>query len=150
MTRCYECICKKCGKTTQITFKEEPFPELGEEFSFDCKECKEKTPHSRVLTRRAQSEQKRLKDEEDLKKHIVDLCTQNGFSYRFLYQSVIIKTDISSWCFDYHKKQKTLYHESTVKINFETGDPCFAHIQFENRNISTEDVIKYIASHDTK
>lgn len=150
MIRCYECRCKKCERTMQITFKSEPFPVIGEEFYFDCKICGEKTPYTRVLTRKAKADLKRFEDEEKLRQEISTLCARHDFSCRFLYQSVIIKTDISTWCFDYHKKNKTLYHESTIKINFETGEPCFAHIQFENRYISTEEIIEYITSHDAR
>ena len=150
MPRCYECVCEKCHKTTSITFKSEPFPEIGEVFNFQCKICGENTAHTRVLTRKAMSELKQVDAEKALKNNIEALCAQHNFTCRFLYQSVIIQTAISSWCFDYHKSKKTLYHESTVKINFETGDPCFAHIQFKNRKVSTEEIIEYIASHDAK
>ncbi|MBR5109725.1 MAG: hypothetical protein IK099_05980 [Clostridia bacterium] len=39
---------------------------------------------------------------------------------------------ISSWQFQYHESRKTLRHESTVKINFETGDYAKTHEQFRD------------------
>lgn len=71
-----------------------------------------------------------------------------GFLYRFLYQSVIITTQLSDWCFDYHQSAITLYHESTIKINFETGNFAKAHVQFRNQKMSVPEVIDYIAAHD--
>ena len=46
------------------------------------------------------------------------------------------------------QKLKTLRHESTVKINFDTGDPAAMHYQFRDRKMSNADVIDYIANHD--
>ncbi len=76
------------------------------------------------------------------------LCNEKGFSCRFLYQSVIITTDLSDWCFDYHLSRITLYHESTIKINFTTGNYAKAHVQFRNRKMTIPEVIDYIAKHD--
>ena len=67
---------------------------------------------------------------------------------RFLYHSVIITTPLSGWCFDYHTPKKTLYHESTTKINFATGYYAKAHVQFRDRRMSPIEVIDYIANHD--
>ena len=55
---------------------------------------------------------------------------------------------LADWCFDYHQSRITLYHESTVKINFETGDYAKSHLQFANRKMKPLDVIDYIAAHD--
>ena len=75
-------------------------------------------------------------------------CQQYGFQCRFLYESVIITTPISSWQFGYHESRKTLRHESTVKINFETGDYAKTHEQFRERKMTCLEVIDYIAEHD--
>lgn len=69
-------------------------------------------------------------------------------SRRFLYQSVIVTTPLADWCFDYHQRKITLYHESTIKINFATGDFVKSHLQFANRKMTPLEVIDYIASHD--
>lgn len=34
--------------------------------------------------------------------------------------------------FDYHRPRKTLYHESTIKVNFVTGDYAKSHKQFKS------------------
>jgi len=62
----------------------------------------------------------------------------------------IITTPVATWAFDYHQKLKTLRHESTIKINFDTGDPAAMHYQFRNRKMSNSDVIEYIADHDER
>ena len=86
--------------------------------------------------------------EEALRQSILGQCAALGFQARFLYQSVIITTPISLWQFDYHSKLKTLRHESSVKVNFATGDPAFTHEQFRDRKMSIAEVIDYIATHD--
>ena len=48
----------------------------------------------------------------------------------------------------HHESRKTLRHESTHKINFETGDYAKTHEQFRNRKMTCEEVIDYIAAHD--
>ena len=91
----------------------------------------------------------RAKEEEaTLRQGIAKKCEQMGFTCRFVYESVIVSTPISSWQFDYHRRLKTLRHESTVKWNFKTGDPAFTHEQFRDRKMSNDEVIDYIAAHD--
>lgn len=48
----------------------------------------------------------------------------------------------------FYNSRKTLRHESTVKINFETGDYAKTHEQFRDRKMTCEEVIDYIAEHD--
>ena len=103
----------------------------------------------RVLTRKAAAELRRRQAEADLRRSILDRCAEHGFQCRFLYQSVIITTPLSDWCFDYHTVKKTLYHESTIKIHFATGDYAKAHVQFRDRRKSPIEVIDYIAGHDS-
>jgi len=146
--RNYECKCLECGKITQVHFKSEPYPEYGEEFRLFCKSCNRETTSTRTLTRKTEKELRKRQAESDLRQSIVDRCDHYGFQYRFLYQSVIVTTPLSDWCFDYHHDKITLYHESTTKINFATGDYAKAHMQFQNRSISPVAVIDYIASHD--
>ena len=104
---------------------------------------------TRVLTRKAAAELRRRQAEADLRQSILDRCAEHGFQCRFLYQSVIITTPLSDWCFDYHTPKKILYHESTTKINFATGDYAKAHVQFRDRRMSPIEVIDYIADHDS-
>lgn len=80
-----------------------------------------------------------------LRQSIADRCAELGFRCRFLYQSVIVMTPLSDWCFDYHERKITLYHESTVKINFATGDYAKAHMQFHARKMTPLVVLSYIA-----
>ena len=80
--------------------------------------------------------------------YIEELCKEHGFSCRFVYRSVVITTPLSDWCFDYHESRKTLWHESTVKINFETGDYAKAHCQLKNRKMTIAETISYIAKHE--
>lgn len=147
--RHYQCECTECGTIRQILFSCEPYPELGEAFLFDCSCCHEQTQPVRSLTRKAVAELRRKQQEADLRASIVAKCEEYGFQHRFLYQSVIITTDLADWCFDYHEKRITLYRESTVKINLETGDYAKSHVQFCNRKITPMDVIDYIHRHDT-
>ena len=76
------------------------------------------------------------------------MCSERGFSCHFLYQSVIIITPLAAWSFDYHLPKKTLYHESTIKINFATGDYAKTHVQFRDRKMTVNEVIEYITAHD--
>ncbi|MBQ6119967.1 MAG: hypothetical protein IJK98_12090, partial [Clostridia bacterium] len=76
------------------------------------------------------------------------MCSEKGFSCRFLYQSVIITTPLAAWSFDFHLPKKTLYHESTKKINFATGNYAKTHVQFRDRKMTVNEVIEYIAAHD--
>ena len=145
--RHYVCECQVCHTQQQYAF-EEPYPALGAIFSRPCNACCDVTPHTRVLTKRAQKELRAQQDESALRQVILDQCVALGFQARFLYQSVIITTPISSWQFDYHSKLKTLRHESSVKVNFATGDPAFTHEQFRDRKMSISEVIDYIATHD--
>ncbi len=101
-----------------------------------------------ALTRKVATELRKLASEEELKQSIIDYCKKYNFTCRFLYESVIITTPISSWQFQYHDSSKTLWHESTVKINFETGDYAKTHEQFRDRKMTCEEVIDYIAEHD--
>ena len=146
--RIYECKCLFCGTVTQICFPNEPYPEYGQNFLSFCKKCEKDATFTRTLTRKTKKEIKQKNEENDLRQTIVDCCNVYGFQYRFLYQSVIITTPLSDWCFDYHQKKVTLYHESTTKINFSTGDYAKAHCQFRDKSMSPIEVIEYIASHD--
>lgn len=147
--RHYECECLKCGRKAQIAFPSEPYPEIGEAFVRFCPSCSEETQMQRVLTRKAAAELRRRQAEADLRQSILDRCAEYGFQFRFLYQSVIITTLLSGWCFDYHTPKKTLYHESTTKINLTTGDYAKAHVQIRDRHMSPIEVIDYIAVHDS-
>lgn len=104
--------------------------------------------HTRVLTRKTQAELRRRQEEEDLKKSISDQCARHGFTCRFLYQSVIITTPLADWCFDYHEKYKTLYHENTPNTKYLTGHYVKAHTQFKGKKMTVSAVIEYIASHE--
>jgi len=104
--------------------------------------------HTRVLTRKTQAELRRRQEEEDLKKSISDQCARHGFTCRFLYQSVIITTPLADWCFDYHEKYKTLYHENTPNTKYLTGHYVKAHTQFNGKKMTVSAVIEYIASHE--
>ena len=138
----------KCGRKAQIAFHAEPYPEIGEAFVCYCPPCSEETQMHRVLTRKAAAELRRRQAEADLRQSILDRCAEHGFQFRFLYQSVIITTPLSDWCFDYHTPKKTLCHESTTKINFTTGDYAKAHVQFRDWHMSPIEVIDCIAGHD--
>ena len=145
--RCYQCECLNCHQRSQIYFQE-PYPEIGDEFLHVCKYCQTEAPFTRVLTRKAEAELRREREEADLKQSIMDHSTQYGFGCRFLFESVIITTPIATWSFAYHESLKTLYHESTIKINFKTGDYAKMHKQFSKRKMTCMEVIDYIAAHD--
>lgn len=102
----------------------------------------------RTLTRKTATELRRRQEEDNLRNSISDRAAQYGFQCRFLHQSVIVTTPLGDWCFDYHQSRVTLYHESTVKINFETGNYAKAHEQFSQRKMKPLEVIDYIASHE--
>ena len=139
-----------CGRKTQVAFSAEPYPEYGACFQHFCPVCETETEHSRTLTRKTATELRRKLEEQQRREEILVLCEKEGFSCRFLHQSVIITTELSDWCFDYHQSHITLYHESTTKINFSTGNYAKAHVQFRNRKITTPEVIAYIANHDRR
>jgi len=148
LPRHYECECMSCGVQRTIAFQEEPFPKPKDTFLYPCPTCGDRTNHTRVMNRKTLAELRREQQEEELRSSIVEKCATHGFTCRFLYQSVIVTTPIADWCFDYHQRKITLYHESTIKINFATGDYAKSHLQFANRKMSPLDVIEYIASHD--
>lgn len=148
MPRHYECECMSCGVQRAIALGEEPYPKPKDTFLFPCPTCGDKTNHCRVMTRKTIAELRREQQEEDLRNSIVQKCEELGFGCRFLYQSVVVTTQLADWCFDYHQSKITLYHESTVKINFETGNYAKSHLQFANRKMKPLDVIDYIAAHD--
>lgn len=106
------------------------------------------TEYTRVLTKKAAAEQRKKEQEQSLRSLIVAKCNQYGFKCRFLYQSVIITTPISEWSFDYHTPRITLYHESTDKINRDTGNYAKSHLQFRDKKMTSVEVIDYIAGHD--
>lgn len=146
--RHYECECLNCGGKRQLAFREAPFPEIGESFLYVCPTCENTTEHIRVLTKKAAAELRRKQQEQDLRESITARCAEHGFQCRFLYESVIVTTNLSDWCFDYHKSRITLYHESTFKVNFATGDYAKSHVQFRDKKMTPLEVIDFIAEHD--
>ena len=145
--RQYECECLKCGRKRQFAF-DEPYPKFGDTFPRFCTMCAADTVHTRTLKKKTAAELRTVERENALRQSIVDKCAEMGFQCRFLYQSVIVTTALSDWCFDYHKSKITLYHESTIKINFATGNYAKAHVQFNARKMKPLEVIEYIAAHD--
>ncbi len=123
---------------------------MGDCFPHYCDLCRKEMLFTRVLTRKAQAEINRIAEENALQESIRNKCIFYGFSCRFCGESAIITTPKAMWQFDYHQKLKTLRHESTVKINFDTGAPAAMHYQFRDRKMSNADVIDYIANHDEK
>lgn len=145
--RQYMCTCLTCGGQNHLRF-EEPYPQYGQQFVRYCKHCGKDSQQTMTMTKKIAIELRKKQAEEDLKKSIIDYCGKYGFTCRFLYESVIVMTPISSWQFPYHEPRKTLRHESTVKVNFETGDYAKTHEQFRDRKLTCEEVIDYIADHD--
>lgn len=146
--KCSQMKCGICGQLRQIPNGERVVLSEGDMLELFCRVCGKDTVHVRVLTKKEQAEIRRNELENSLKKGIVDRCSQYGFSAKFVYQSVVIQTDLSKWSFDYHDGKKTLHHESTVKINFNTGMPAKTHIQFKDKKMTNEEVIDYIYRHD--
>ena len=146
--RQYLCECQKCKTKNNLQFSAEPYPEFEDQFDALCKVCGTKTPHRRVLTRKTRSELHRIQMENELRKSIANECAKHGFKHRFVGESVVITTPLADWCFDYHQSRITLYHESTIKINFETGNYSKAHCQFRDKKMKTLEVIEYIAAHE--
>ncbi len=146
--RQYLCECSVCKNQYILRFDAEPFPILGESFPRQCSNCGEKTPFQRVATRKARSELRAIEEERALKEAISAECRRRGFACRFIYQSVVVQTPVAHWKFDYHVARKTLWHESTYRVNLETGVPAVRHKQFEDRKISWQEVIAYIDRHD--
>ena len=103
---------------------------------------------SPALTRKQKAKLRREAEEAELKETKKKRCALYGMSCRFYLESVIIYSPVAKWQFAYHDRLKTLWHESTVKINFETGDYAAMHNQFRNRRLTCKDVIDYIAGHD--
>lgn len=147
--RQYVCTCLKCGEQNHLRFAT-PYPQYGECFISSCRHCGENTEQTLVLTKKIAAELHKAEAEKALQQSIIDLCEEHSFSCRFLLESVIITTQISNWQFHYHEPRKTLRHESTVKINFDTGNYAFTHEQFRNRKMTCAEVIEYIAVHDAR
>lgn len=139
--KCLECEEEKCFRFGR------PYPVYGQHFYRYCAKCGKDTPHTMVLTKKIAADLRRQEEERQLQESIVRKCESYGFFCRFLYRLVIITTPVSSWQFDYHESRKTLLHESTVKINFQTGDPAKVHVQF-SKKMSINEAIDYIAAHD--
>ena len=146
--RHYECECLVCHGISQCDFYAEPYPAYGDTFTFFCKSCGSETLHTRTLTRKTAAELRRQEEEAALRNSIQACCAAHGFSCRFLYQSVVVSTPLADWSFDYHQSKKTLRHESTIKVNFKTGDYAKIHEQFRDRKMTCEEVIDYIARHE--
>lgn len=146
--RQYLCECSICKKQYHMHFEGEPFPILGDSFPHQCLNCGKETLFQRVATRKARSELRAIEEEQALTEAISDECRRLGFTCRFLYQSVVIQTPVAHWKFDYHMARKTLWHESTYRVNLETGDPAVWHKQFEDRKLSWQETIAYIDGHD--
>ena len=146
--RHYECKCLVCRVRSTLCFREEPFPEIGQEFLYPCRLCGRETCHTRTMSRKAAAELRRRQREEDLRGAIALRCEEHGFTYRFLYQSVIISTGLADWCFDYHQSRMTLYHQSVFPINRETGEYAKSHCQFRGRRMKAPEVVDYIAAHE--
>ena len=145
--RQYLCECTICGHQRNFGF-DEPYPECGEVFVRRCDRCGDDKPFVRVMSRKARADAVRMEEEKALQERIRRKCADCGFACRFYMESVIIETPVGSWQFAYHDRLKTLRHESTVKINFETGDPAAMHYQFRDRKMTVDEVIEYIARHD--
>ena len=146
--RHYECECSICHRKSQVAFHEEPYPKYGSTFEAHCKHCERITEHTRVLTKKTAAEIRNRETEERLRQALADKCRDYQFDYRFVYQSIVVTTALSDWSFDYHRPRITLYHESTVKINFTTGNYAKSHVQFRDKKMKPEEVIDYIAAHD--
>ncbi len=146
----YQCVCCNCGYQRQMNFSRTEAPKDEQVFQSFCERCSAETVWKRVQTKKLLREQKCKEQEKNLRNTIMQLCHTYGFQCRFLYESVIIKTPVCRWQYDYHRAKKTLYHESTTKINFATGNRADFHVQFRDKKISNEDLIAYIAEHDGK
>ena len=142
------CECSVCKARTNVGFDAEPYPLLGQSFSHPCPNCGATTPFQRVATRKARSELRVIEEERALKESIKAECERRGFTCGFIYRSVVVKTPIAHWKFDYHTARKTLWHESAFPISRETGDYAARHKQFEDRKITWQEVIDYIDRHD--
>ena len=144
----YECECEICKTKTLIWAEEDPYLFLGVTFGLACKTCGSTTSHHRVLTRKERAKLNSILAERALQNQIINKCNELGFTYRFVYQSVVITTPLADWCFDYHQSRKTLYHESTTKLNFKTGVFAKSHCQFRDKRMTNVEIIHYISDHD--
>lgn len=126
------CQCATCGSRANFTFPSDTCPQYGEHFPHYCTTCACEREHVLVLTRKIATEIRVAEQERQLHDSILALCTHYGFICRFVYQSVLITTPVCNWFFDYHRPRKTLYHESTIKVNFVTGDYAKSHKQFKS------------------
>ncbi len=145
-TNC-ECKCLKCDFITQVYFEQEDVPLYGDRFLHRCKKCCEETVFTRVLTKRLRREWCKTYDERVLA-DIAAKCSEYGFTYRVVFQSVVIQTPLSKWSFDFHVAKKTLYHENAVKYNRKTGNYAQAHAQFRDRRMRCTAIIDFIAAHE--
>lgn len=146
--RQYLCECSVCKNQYTLYFEGEPFPVLGDSFPRQCLNCGTETPFQRVATRKARRELRAIEEERALRTEIREECGRRGFACEFLYQSVVIRTPAAHWKFDDHTAGKTLWHESTYRVNLETGLPAVRHKQFEGKKLSWREVIAYIDHHD--
>ncbi len=161
--------CKVCHTQHLIAFRQQYIPNLSKPFETVCPTCKQITIHKHVPTKKTKSSFPRQKmnhqheqkmprkqgksytckeDKPWLRRALANKCKEYGFTYRFLYRSIIVTTPLADWCFDYHLPRITLYHESTAKINFETGNYAKSHVQFRDRKMNPLTVIDFIATHE--
>ena len=144
----YTIKCARCGKENPIRVSGADLPDPDAVIVHRCKGCEAETSHSYVLTRKFRTALRQKQKEEEQRQQLRALCEGYGFACRFLFQSVIITTPLSDWCFDYHQSRVTLWHESTIKVNFTTGDAAKAHCQFRERKMTAAQVIEYISEHE--
>ena len=141
------CRCTACGKMQEVRIHSRHNSKVVQSITCYCYDCKRETVHLTVNDKK-QINQFRSSREKSRQQRVANACARYGFKHHFGEQHAFVKTPIGTWFFNYLDLNVTLFHESSKKINRRTGDYSPYHIQFENREMSIEKVISFIAQHE--
>lgn len=141
------CICTGCGSDIQVGFDVDFLPDINSTIERMCTKCGCEQKLRFRETRKLLAERRRMQEEQELRERITGLSEQYGFKCCFIYQHVTVTTPVGSWHFNLYGPKKKLFHESTYKVNLQTGNKAFWHLQFE-RKMSYEQLFLYISNHE--
>ena len=141
------CKCLTCGNMREMRIILRHSRNDENEIQCKCYICHKKTS-SIIVTSPKEIDAVRKSRVYSRQRRVKRACDKYHFKFHFGEQHAFIKTELGAWFFDYLDPLVTLYHESTRKINRRTGEYSAFHVQFENKYMSIEKVIDYIASHD--
>ena len=141
------CICTVCGSEVQVGFDVDFLPDINSTVERMCSKCGCKQTLRFRETKKLRAQRRRIQEDQELRDHITQLAEQYGFKCCFIYQHVTVTTPVGSWQFNLYGSKKKLFHESSYKVNLQTGNKAFWHLQFE-RKMSLEELFLYVSNHE--